>query len=112
MIDFCTSKSLLPCTIPHNHIFKDVQKAQKVFHDASNQKITTFDDTSHVPFLQKSFKMISNLVAWNKFLRAVSKFALEEKFYYLGFAGCPSSKQRVVSTSVSCMSRCETPNFF
>jgi hypothetical protein len=77
-----------------------VQKAQKVFHNASNQKITTFDATSHVPFLQKKFKMISNLVASNKFLQAFSNGGLEEKFYYLGFVDCPSSKQILVSTSV------------
>ncbi len=64
------------------------------------KKIATFDATSHVPFLQKSFKVISNLVASNKFLQAFSNVALEEKFYYLGVVDCPSSKQILVSTSV------------
>jgi hypothetical protein len=77
-----------------------VQKAEKVFHSPCNQKIATFDATSHVPFLQKSFKVISNLVALNKFLQAFSNVALEEKFYYMGVVDCPSSKQILVSTSV------------
>lgn len=45
------------CSFPaRSLITKDVQKAEKVFDNASNQKITTFDATSHVPFLQKSSK--------------------------------------------------------
>jgi hypothetical protein len=77
-----------------------VQKAEKVLHNAWNQKIATFDAPSYVPFLQKSFKVISNLVATNKFWQAFSNVALQEEFYYLGFVDCPSSKQILVSTSV------------